>query len=271
MKYVSSFFVLLVMTLMSSRGFAQNSTPSSKATAAINTTVGCVVQSTTTIDTTLPVSCRDLFSGVALDVTADHYVTVMSSTMKVSNSQSIFVSPSLVTGLYTRTLVQTKPRTTDNSGTSTAVAEGAVYLRAIVTNLSTGEVELGYPAAVCNDAILGCHAVGGSATAFGVALDTRVQSLTQSLSQCIVNDLTGVQIGTCDFTLTTDLLLQTTSAHTYNFIFPNVGVGVYKIDIQAAVDATATVSGSGTAVAGAAYGLGSLTVESVRLVHDFTF
>src|SRR5262249_2139914 len=161
-------------------GFAQNSTPSSKATAAINTTVGGVVQSTKTIDTTLPVSCRDLFSGVALDVTADHYVTVMSSTMKESNSQSIFGSPSLVTGLYTPTRVQTKRRMTDNSATSTGDAEGAGYLRAIVTNLSTGEVELGYPAAVCNDAILGCHAVGDSATAFGVALDTRVQSLTQS-------------------------------------------------------------------------------------------
>jgi len=41
-------------------------------------------------------------------------------------------------------------------------------------------------------------------------------------------------------------------------------VGVYTVDIQLGIDANANVSGSGTAVGAAAYGLGSLTVESVR-------
>jgi len=67
------------------------------------------------------------------------------------------------------------------------------------------------------------------------------------------------------------LILNTTSAHSYNFIFPNVGVGVYTVDIQLGIDANANVSGSGTAVGAAAYGLGSLTVESVRLVNGFSF
>jgi len=48
-------------------------------------------------------------------------------------------------------------------------------------------------------------------------------------------------------------------------------VGTYTISIEAAVNTSATVSGSGTAIAGAAYGLGSLTAESVRMVHDFSF
>jgi hypothetical protein len=67
------------------------------------------------------------------------------------------------------------------------------------------------------------------------------------------------------------LVLQTTSAHSFNFIFPKVGVGTYTISIEAAVNTNATVGGSGTAIAGAAYGLGSLTEESVRMVHDFSF
>ena len=104
---------------------------------------------------------------------------------------------------------------------------------------------------------------------FGVTLDTRIQSLTQSISDCIVT--VGTATGTCTFDLTTDLLLKTTSAHTFNFIFPAVGVGNYRIDIQAAVNAAASVTGLGTAVGAAAYGLGSVTVESVRLVHDFAF
>src|SRR5262245_23796762 len=67
------------------------------------------------------------------------------------------------------------------------------------------------------------------------------------------------------------LILNTTSAHSYSFISPNVGTGVYTVDIQLGVDANANVSGSGTAIGAAAYGLGSLTVESVRLVNDFSF
>src|ERR1043166_4538791 len=155
MKYVSSFFVLLVMTLMSSRGFAQTGTPSSKATAAINTAVGCTISGTSNIGDTIPVTCFDLFdpaSGKVL-TTPDNFATIMSTTIKVSNSQSLFVSPSLVTGLYTRTKTKTTTGTT-----SQAVAEGGVYLRAIVRNISTGAVQVGYPVAVCTTDILGCHA-----------------------------------------------------------------------------------------------------------------
>jgi pantothenate kinase len=85
-----------------------------------------------------------------------------------------------------------------------------------------------------------------------------------------VSGLAGT--GTCDFTSTIQLILQTTSAHSYTFIFPNVGVGTYYLSVQAAADSSAVVNaGSGSAVGGAAYGLGSLTVESVRMVHNFSF
>jgi len=241
-------------------GFAQ---ASSKATAAINTAVGCTFSAATTIGDTLPQTCHDIFSGAATEVTADNFATVMSSTIKISNSQSLFVSPSLVTGLYT----QTKTKSSPGSGTSTAMAAGGVFLRAVVTNQSTGETFVGYPVAVCTSDILGCHADANGV--FGVTLDSRVQQLSQSISDCIVT--VGTTSGTCTFDLTTDLILKTTSAHTFNFIFPSVGVGMYTVKIQTAVNSDALVSGSGTAVGAAAYGLGSLTVESVRLVHDFSF
>ncbi len=239
---------------------------SSKATAAINTAVGCTLATQTTIGDPLPQVCHDIFSGAAVTVTPDNFATIMSSTLKVSNANSLFVSPSLVAGLYTDTKTKTSPGTT-----STAVASGGVFLRAVITNQATGVVQIGWPVAACTADILGCHAdVNGN---FGVTLDTRIQSLTQTISACIVNvvvaGVTGT--GTCTFDLTTDLMLKTTSAHTFNFIFPNVGVGSYTIAIQAAVNADATVTGLGTAVGAAAYGLGSLTVESVRLVHDFSF
>jgi hypothetical protein len=250
----------LALTGLATICSAQNA--SSKATAAINTGVGCTLQTQTTIGDTVPQTCHDIFSGAAVPVTADNFASIMTSTIKVSNSQSLFVSPSLVAGLYTQTKTRTSPGTT-----STAVASGGVFLRAIVTNKSTGAVTIGWPVAACTADILGCHAdVNGN---YGVTLDTRVQTLTQDISNCIVT--VGLSSGTCTFDLTTDLILQTTSAHTFNFIFPNVGVGTYTIEIQAAVNAGASVSGLGTAVGAAAYGLGSLTVESVRLVHDFSF
>jgi hypothetical protein len=261
--------LLCTFTLLAAAmAFAQTGTPSSKATAAYNTAVGCGVASTSGTWT-----CGDVFTGTQKFVTADNYVEVMGSTVKVSNSQSLFANASLVTGLYTNTLVTTKPsKTSGGTNTSTATATGGVYLRAALLDAPNGNViAYGYPAAACNSAVLGCSGTGADS---GVILDSRVQTLTQSLSDCVVNvTVSGVAgTGTCDFTSTIQLILQTTSAHSYNFIFPNVGVGTYYLSVQAAADSAAVVNaGTGSAVGGAAYGLGSLTVESVRMVHSFSF
>src|SRR6266446_6532285 len=152
--------------------FAQSGTPSSKATAAYNSAVGCSITATTGAW-----SCADIFSGAAKLVTADNYVEVMGSTVKVSNRQSLFASTSLVTGLYTNTLVTTKPsKTSGGTNTSTATATGGVYLRAALLDAPNGNVvTYGYPAAACNSAVLGCS---GSGPDSGVILDSRVQTLT---------------------------------------------------------------------------------------------
>jgi hypothetical protein len=81
----------------------------------------------------------------------------------------------------------------------------------------------------------------------------------------------GVLTGSCSFESTIDLIIKTTSAHTFNFIFPKVGQGSYNVQIWAALDSDADVIGSGTAIGAAAFGLGSMTAESVRLVHGFEF
>lgn len=255
--------VLLILMAFAPNVFAQQGTPSAKATAQINTVVYCNVANATSTDLgTAPMTCKDVFSGDPVQPGADNFVDVMATAIKVSNSQSLFVSPSLVTGLYTNTLVKTK-----TGGTSTAMAQGGVYLRAVLRDPASGNVvQIADPVAVCTNDILGCQPIGN---AYGVVLDSRVQTLTQTLSDCVVN--VGLLSGTCSFDSTIQLILRTTSAHTFNFIFPTVGVGVYNVVIQAAVNSSATVGGSGTAVGGAAFGLGSVTVESVRLVHNFAF
>lgn len=253
----------LFLALGSVSALAQ--TASSKATAAINTAVGCSVSNSTTLGTA-PMTCHDIFSGAAVAVTPDNFATIMTSPIKVSNSQSLFVSPSLVTGLYTNTT--TKTHSGGANSTSTAIASGGVFMRAVLTDANGNVVQIADPVAVCTNDILGCHATASGD--FGVTIDSRVQTLTQSLSDCIVST-GGVVSGTCDFDLTTQLVLQTTSGHTFNFIFPNVGQGTYNVAIQVAVNSDAITSGLATAVGAAAFGLGSVTVESVRLVHSFSF
>jgi hypothetical protein len=104
---------------------------------------------------------------------------------------------------------------------------------------------------------------------WGVVLDSRIQTLTQDITACtVLGD--GGRSGTCDCTSTIDFILQTASANTLNFIFPSQGT--YRLKIYAAVGSSARIlAGSGTAVGTAAFGLGSVTAESVRLVHNFEF
>src|SRR5215470_4473637 len=117
---------LPILLLTASVAFAQG-TPSSKATAAINTSVGCVVKGTSNIGDPVPIDCHDIFSGASVNVTPDNFAEIMKTTVKVSNSQSLFVSPSLVTALYTNTKTKTS-----TGGTSTATAMGSVYMRAVL-------------------------------------------------------------------------------------------------------------------------------------------
>jgi hypothetical protein len=242
---------------------AQSGLPSSKATADVNTLVKCKFSTATSGDGafTLPTTCVDWFSGATVD-TSGAWIEIMAKPMKLSNSQSLFVSPSLVTGLYT----QTRTKTNDGS-TSTAQAMGAVYLRAVLIPANGSDPIIAEPLNLCSASVFGCQAVNNQ---WGVVLDSRIQTLSQSITDCTV--LVGGVSGTCDFSSTIDLILQTASAHTFNFIFPSVGQGTYTIKIYAALGSGASIlAGSGSAVGAAAFGLGSVTAESVRLVHDFVF
>ena len=254
--------LLTVVLCLCGSAYAQNGLPSSKATAQISSLVKCTMSTATNDDgdVTLPESCVDLYTGATVQPEGE-WLTIMSKPMKLSNSQSIFVNPSLVTGLYTRT------RTKTSTGeTSTAQAMGGVYLRAVLTPTGGGPDIVAAPLTSCNPTVLGCVSVDNK---WGVQLNTRVQTLTQSLSECTV--LVEGVAGTCNFTSVIDLITNTTSAHSFNFIFANVGQGTYTIKVQAAVASQASVIGSGSAVGAAAFGLGSMTAESVRLVHGFEF
>lgn len=285
MKNFRMFLVMTfaVLALGVNTGVAQNA--SSKQTAAVNTLVKCKMSTAKTddLDIVLPTSCVDIFSGQAVEAQGG-WIPIMSKSLKVPSSNSIFVDTSLVTGLYTRTVTRTKTGTiseTEPVNTSTAVAIGGVYLRVTATD-SNGNTYVAAPISLCDDeagpAVYGCVDPTGDDD-WGVILNSRIQTLTQSLSECLVEvtDLEdNILSGTCDFEQVTDLTLNTTSAHSFNWVLENLGrkggSGTYTINVYAAVASGATVpEGSGAAVGAAVFGLGSMTAEKVRLVQDFEF
>ena len=99
--------------------------PSSKATADINTLVKCNMTTATNDDGTavIPASCVNLWTGATVGEQRRSGIRdLLSKPVKLSNSQSLFISLSLVSGLYTRTRTKTQ-----DGSTSTAQAMGAVF------------------------------------------------------------------------------------------------------------------------------------------------
>src|SRR4051812_13966435 len=97
-KHAKCCLIVAAMILLGvSAAMAQSGTPSSKATADVNTLVKCNMTTAQVDDTTtVPASCVDLFTGNAEPVDANGFVTIMQKPVKLSASQSLFVSPSLV-------------------------------------------------------------------------------------------------------------------------------------------------------------------------------
>lgn len=205
------------------------------------------------------------------------WFTVMNASVKTSTNKTLFVSPSLVTGLYTNT--QVKGGSSGTSQTATAVASVAVRVLIDCSNCAAVASPQTTPAYF---AAAGYPDAAGS----GIVFDARIQQLSAVLGSVITS--------TCLTDLTTctpeqiDLILSTTSAHAFNFIFPTVGAGQHVITVQARLDAgnvcfnnlgTVTTCDSSSvvntslasSVSAAVFGLGSVTVMPVQLAPGFSF
>ena len=240
-------FVVPFLLLFSSVALAASGTPSSKAAAQINTVTTCV--NGNSAQGSNPCTNTD-GSG--------YWVDVMTTQIKTSNVADLFAGVSLVTGLYTSTTVKGN----STGATSTAVAEGTVRVRVLL-----------------DAARVNCQTNCTLYTTLpdmnaGVVFDQRIQSLSANLGYIFTQQCAGSPT-TC--TLTPEeitLVLDTSSAHSFNFILPNVGTGTHTLTVQAQIstDNTSvfTNSNGGVSASNALFGLGSLTVDAVRLVNSFT-
>lgn len=237
MKFSKLFIPAMIVSFFATAAVAQ----SSKATAAINTvSVSCPSNSTT-----------------ASTTCSTGWANVMKTTIKTSNVADLFVSPSLVTGLYTSTQVKGN----GSGSTSSATSMGSVEVRVVLD-----------PVFDSNGNVIGGTFGQPDKTGSGVIFDQRIQTLTANLGYIFTDCIAQ---GGVDCTLTPEqitLALDTSSAHSFNFILLNVGTGTHTVVLQSRVASdSATTSGGGVAISNALYGLGSLTIESIRLVNSFTF
>jgi hypothetical protein len=158
--------------------------------------------------------------------------TIMSAQIQTPNSGStaLLIRPSLVTGLYTNTKLSASGSLT----TATATAG----LRVFVT-LD------GKPVA--------------PDTGSGVIFDERFQQLSTNLlttiTECTVLNPDGTTSNTCYL----DLLQSTLSAHSFDFVAPNVGGGNHSLKVWWEL-VTPKINGVQAACAGP----GVLTVEQVK-------
>jgi hypothetical protein len=182
---------------------------------------------------TAQIAQLDVFSASAttgndVDWDSSGVETILSQKIKTANMKDLFIDASLLSGLYTKTEVKSSNNVKDTSG-----AAAMVVLRV--------EVD------------------GDAAFPGWIPYEARVQVLSAKL-QGILNP---------DFTIadneTISLMIGTLSANSFNFIVPDLPAGEHEVVVKAAC-VTGAFSQQGSAAAVAVIGLGSVTIEEVRMV-----
>jgi len=153
------------------------------------------------------------------------WTTILEQDIKTPNGKDLFIDVSLECGLYTKTKVKSKGGTED-----TATAKALIKVKVLVDGHEV------YPGEVIFNA--------------------RTQKLTAKFAGYFEDDvLTDEEL---------ELILDTMSANSFNFIAPDLDADTHTITVQAMID-TETL---GDAAAYATIGNGSVTIELVRMIQD---
>lgn len=248
-KLIAIVLAVVLLTGMVGGGLAvaSSSQPASKATAAVG------------------------YINVISDGEAAESMVLVQVIKIPGNKKDLLVDVSLETGLYTETVVRSKKAEQD---IATASARIEVRVQAIPIDndgLATGAPIIAH--STYNDG--------------WVTFDYRMQVLTATL-QGIINDIvcelgpgpdgipgTADDVVTCvinEETLTPEeigLLLSTMAAHSFNFILMDLPVDTYRVEVWARVADSTELGGTelGEAEANATIGMGSVTIEAVRMIR----
>ncbi|MBY4676573.1 hypothetical protein [Marinobacterium arenosum] len=181
------------------------------------------------------------------------YTTLMSAGIRTANKKDLLIGVSLELGLHTETNVKGKNGTAEKAG-----AKGGVAIRVLVDGVEAAPGQV-----IFTERYQELSAVMGGVIE---SCDVSVDPLTGDGTITIADDceVTAEEIG---------LILETTAAHHFNFIMPNMEPGDHFIEVKADLYSSTELSGEydidgdNSAKAWATVGVGSLTVQEVQAVN----
>lgn len=188
------------------------------------------------------------------------WVKIMENTIKTANAKDLFVDVSLECGLTTDTYVSSKVL-----DRAKAVAEAVVYVKVELDGvpiLPGMSVDPNGPPAPAQEGVT-----------FARREQTLIAHFAGDLSGCVDPDSGTVVIDPeCVAPEDLELILDTMSANSFNFIAPDVSVGTHTVSVYAQVQVVTSteteVNATAEAWAHAYLGKGSMTVQEVRMIKD---
>ncbi|NKE64950.1 hypothetical protein RAMLITH_03885 [Ramlibacter sp. RBP-2] len=185
--------------------------------------------------------------------------SILKQQIKLANQKDLFMNASLQCGIVTDTTVKSL-NSTSTSSYDTAEARGTVRVRVKITT-PDGSVVYAQPNS-------GAELAAGPGSGEGIVFCDRIQQLKAKFSglQCTASLTTGVV--TCTTPEELQLILKTLNAAAFNYVAPNLQSGVHIVEVQARNSAAtgATGTNGSLASANAFIGMGSVAVESVRMI-----
>ncbi len=233
----------LVLSFANVNVFAAN-LPSSKAVVAGGTIVALrhAIADTDTTTTEIP------------DADDTGWIPIMHAYIKAPNDKGFSAIVSLQSAICTFTEVKSKGGAKD-----TAQATGRISVRVKFTDMETNDEGYAEPSE-------------GDDPNNGVTYSYRLQRLSATFQGLIEGciDSEGNVDETCLEPEVVSLLLETLTANSFNFYYGPTNSGVYKIEVQARAQSSADLfdTQQGSAKGEAYVGLGSMSLETVRLIHD---
>jgi hypothetical protein len=188
-------------------------------------------------------------SNITISAENGEWTTILSNTIKCSNKKDLFIDVSIVSQLTTRTRAKSKAGRED-----TAAAEAGVEVRVVIDEDANNLADPGV-----------------------IVFAKRKQQLS-AIFQGLLTDPEGnvcLSVDPCTGAIVIDanclqdeeveLILETMTANSFNFIVPDVTTGLHKLEVQVRPSAVTLV---GDADAAAIVGPASVTIEEVRCIKN---
>lgn len=178
---------------------------------------------------------------------SDGWTSILKQQLKTPNQKDLFVNASLQCGIVTDTTVKSM-----NGSLDTAEARGTICVKVKITDPS-GAVTYAQPSTGQDST---------NTAGDGIVYCDRVQTLKARFSglNCTADAYGSV---TCADPEELQLILKTLNANAFNFVAPNVAVGVSTIEVLAKSSASNAASGANGSLgnANAFIGAGSVAIE----------